>query len=1525
MTAFDFFGRTARSLSEGRLVRDRDGGDANLYDPQFEHDSCGVGFVADIGARRTPRVLEAAIEALANLAHRGALDADGMTGDGAGVMTQIPHSLFGPELERVGRHVPSREHLAVGVCFLPREDEGLQRRLRRMVERAAKRHGLVCLGWRPVPVSLNTLGAKAASSAPVVQHLLIGVGVTDVERCERTLYLLRREIENEADGIDGFYIPSLSSRTMVYKGLMTGSHLAKFYEDLRDPSFDTSFAIFHQRYSTNTFPNWALAQPFRMLAHNGEINTIAGNRIWMRAREANMASVILGDDVERVKPVVQAGGSDSCSLDNTLELMVRGGRDAPESMMILVPEAECGAGESELSGFREYAACLMEPWDGPAALVFSDGRFVGAKLDRNGLRPARYVVTNDGMILMASEAGAVDLPLESIALKGRLGPGEMIAVDTETRRLLTDWEIKIERARRRPYAEWVRHNRVRVPPATGSPASPAAGEPGLIRRMKAFGYTLEDVERVLEPMFNAGKEAAGSMGDDTPLAVLSSRPRPLYHYFRQRFAQVTNPAIDPIRERAVMSLHTLLGPRGSILEDGASNARLLELESPVITSEVLNWLRSNASGRFPVATLDAVFSAEQGEAALTHALDSLCKEATTAVDGGAALLVLSDRGVSEQLAAIPMLLAVGAVHHRLIRNGRRLKTGIIAEAGDAREEHHVASLIGYGAGAVCPWLALQVVESEAESAGKRLGEATRNYISALENGLLKIMAKMGIATVASYCGAQVFEAIGLNRDLVDAHFCGTAAPVGGAGLEQIARDILAVHRESFENQDESRLDDAGYYRYRRGGEFHAFNPAMLRSLHLAMRSGDKTQFEQYRLSSNGRPATTLRDLMEFKPGAPIPVSEVEPATSIVRRFCTSGMSLGALSRETHETIAIAMNRIGARSNSGEGGEDPSRHRPRENGDDANSRIKQIASARFGVTPRYLVSADEIEIKIAQGSKPGEGGQLPGSKVTAEIASLRHSTPGVALISPPPHHDIYSIEDLAQLIFDLKQLSPRARIAVKLVSESGVGTVAAGVTKAKADVIHISGHDGGTGASPLGSIKNAGTPWEIGLAETHQVLTRNGLRERVVLRVDGGLKTGRDVVVAAMLGADEFGFATAAVVALGCVMARQCHLNTCPVGIATQAHELRARFAGRPEMLVEFMMSLAEDVKRELAGLGFKTLDEIVGRSDLLTARSGIELSKRVTVRLDRLMGSGNGRSRGRRRDDHTPTIARIPLELGERVLRDARRSILSGESVRLDYPIRNTDRSVGARLAGEVTRQAVRNCRCADLKPGTLDIQFHGSAGQSFGAFLVEGIRLTLIGDVNDYVGKGMAGGEIVIRPPEEAAFDWAESVILGNTVMYGATGGTLLAAGRAGERFCVRNSGGTAVVEGLGDHGCEYMTGGVVVVLGAVGKNFAAGMTGGVAYVWDAPRLLRAHCNRELVRLETLRDDDEQTVRALVERHLDLTGSHRACEILLDWRSNVRFFMKVTASDAAPAVNENYAGQNRWSVASGGRPVSAD
>jgi len=1487
----------------------------SLYSPEFEHDACGVGFVADIGGNRSHKILEQALRSVINLTHRGAVDADAKTGDGAGVLTQIPARLFTKEVQKLGAHLNGPEELGVGMIFLPRKDLAAQKSCRVIIEETIQQRGLVFLGWRKVPVSAEELGDKARETRPEIEQVLIGrpAGM-DGEKFERSLYLARKVIEGKAQGkgLDDLYIPSFSHRILVHKALVVAPQLARFYLDLKNSDFDTSLCVLHQRYSTNTFPTWPLAQPVRMLGHNGEINTLKGNRNWMRAREAEMGSEIWGKEIEQLKPVLTEGGSDSTSLDNALELLTLSGRSVLHSMMMLIPEAyqRMPHMDPQLRSVYEYLSCISEPWDGPAAVAFSDGVTVGAVLDRNGLRPARYKITRGGVIIMASEVGVLEIPDSEIVEKGRLGPGQMIAVDTARGKLLKNDEIKKEVARRKPYGQWLKDNLLRVDSLglNQGETSSTMEAVELLRHQKAFGYAEEELEVIILPMVTTAKEPVGSMGDDTPLSVLSKRPRLLYTYFKQLFAQVTNPPIDSLREELVMSLNTALGHRRDLLEETPEHARLIKFSSPILSQQEIEWLKSlpgsatdGREGQLTLSSvvLPALFPAAEGASGLEAALEGVCKAAVQAIDEGRSILIISDRGVSSTHAPIPMLLAVGAVHHHLIRQGKRMRASIVAETGEAREEHHFACLLGYGASMVHPYVTFETIIhllSNGSKNGKDTGltgidtkQALQNYKKAIEHGVLKIMSKMGISTLSSYRGAQIFEAVGINRAVIDAYFAGTPSRIEGAGLEDITQEVLRLHEAAF-GVAQPRLQQEGFYRYRKSGEYHAFNPDVFKSLHKMIKSGAPRDYQTYAKAADEHPPTSIRDLLKFKHGSPVPIEEVEPVKNILRHFTTGSMSHGALGREAHETIAIGMNRLKGKSGSGEGGEDPARYHRKPNGDWGNSAIKQVASARFGVTPEYLASAVELEIKMAQGSKPGEGGQLPGHKVSVEIARIRHSVPGVALISPPPHHDIYSIEDLAQLIYDLKQSNPRAKVAVKLVAEAGVGTIAAGVAKAYADVIQISGHDGGTGASPVGSIKNAGIPWELGLAETQQVLLMNDLRERVVLRTDGGFKTARDVVVAAMLGAEEYGFGSAPMVAIGCVMARQCHLNTCPVGIATQKPELRAKFTGTPEMVVNFFTLLAQDVRRILAELGFRKLEEIIGRVDLLEQRPVEDPSKALKLDLSPILYPVDPtwtrpRFHTWKRND------RKERPLDATILKDAKEALDGAGPVELFYKIRNVNRAVGTRVAGELAR---RNGD-SGLPPGTIRCHFEGTAGQSFGAFCIRGLRLYLNGEANDYVGKGMGGGEIVIRPGVGAKFQSHENVIIGNTVMYGATGGFLYAAGVAGERFCVRNSGAIAVIEGVGDHGCEYMTGGVVAVLGETGRNFGAGMTGGLAYVMDEEQDFELKYNPQVVGLARVEvTEDIELLRNLIKSHLEFTKSKRAQAILDRWGHYLPLFWKV-------------------------------
>ena len=1506
-----------------------------LYDPRFEQDACGIGFVADVSGRRRHDILEMAMHAVAAMRHRGAVDADAKTGDGAGVLTQLPYRLFARELEAMGVAPPPEGCLGVGMFFLPR-DPDLRARAQAIVERVLAEDGLTFLGWRDVPVNVEALGERGRALRPHIAQCFVSCTEALVgEAFERALYLARREIEHRVAraGIRPFYVPSFSSKTIVYKGLLVSPELPNFYPDLHDPDYVTALAVYHQRYSTNTFPTWERAQPFRMLCHNGEINTLQGNVNWIRSREPDLASPLFGERIQRLLPVIDPEGSDSAMLDNVLELLVRAGRDIRHALLMLVPEAweKMPDMDPAWRDFYRYHDCITEPWDGPAALAFTDGRIVGTVLDRNGLRPVRWFVTEDGLVYTGSEVGPIPVETFRILRKGRLGPGQMIAVDVEEQRLWLNDEIKDYFAHRRPYGEWVRRQMIalepvkRPPTADGGPPTgdgrlrasgngqPAADDTGLTpdalrQQQAAFGYTNEELTVVIRPMVEHGKEPTGSMGDDTPPAVLSHKPRPLFNYFKQRFAQVTNPPIDPLREDLVMSLHMTLGWRRNLLEETEAHARLLEIPSPILTDEQMAALRELDDPDFRLAELSALWPVREGAEGLDQALDELCAAAEQAIEDGATILVISDRGVNIAQAPIPSLLAVGAVHHHLIRQKKRERVSLVLETGEAREVHHFAVLIGYGATAIYPYLALATARQMAQSGKLRdkgidPDTAVRHYVEAVELGLLKIMSKMGISTVDSYCGAQIFEIIGLDEALVERCFVGTPSRLGGIGLAEIAADVQTWHKNAFGdgvNGHRPRLDSPGFYKFKRDGEYHAFNPPVVRALQAAARfDGDlETEFDKgyalykrYSQLAHDHPPAELRDLLDFRERRPIPIDEVEPIESIVRRFSTAAMSHGALSKEAHETLAIAMNRLGAMSNSGEGGEAEDRY-----GTERNSRVKQVASGRFGVTPAYLVSADELQIKMAQGSKPGEGGQLPGHKVSAEIAAIRHTTPGVALISPPPHHDIYSIEDLAQLIYDLKQVNPRAAVSVKLVSEAGVGTVAAGVAKGGADAILISGGTGGTGASPLSSIKNAGVPWELGLAETQQTLVVNNLRGRVRLRVDGGLRTGRDVVIAALLGADEYSFGTTAMIAEGCIMARVCHTNNCPVGVASQKKHLRERFPGKPEMVINFFTFVAQEVREILAELGFRSLDEIIGRAELLhQVITGHEASY-----LDLSCLLAQPANEGPRRAVQERNGLYDVSELNRRLVEDARPALERGEPVRATYEIHNTDRTTGATLSGEIARRYGN----AGLPEGTIDLTFYGSAGQSFGAFLIRGVRMTLIGEANDYVGKGMGGGEIVVRPPDDARFAWSENVIMGNTVLYGATGGYLFAAGRAGERFAVRNSGAQAVIEGVGDHGCEYMTGGVVVVLGPTGRNFGAGMTGGIAFVLDEERVFHLHYNPQLVRIDPLeRPEDIETVRRLIRRHLERTGSPKARQVLENWDRYQGLFWRVMPKEAVAQI----------------------
>ena len=1459
-------------------------------------DACGTGFIASIDGTRSHDLVELAVQAVISLTHRGAVNADPLTGDGTGLTIEVPFELLREDCERLGAPIEDRDDLAVAMVFLP-HDEADRAPARAALEAEVERLGLGLIGWREVPLDPSQLGPQSLDTLPGIEQLLIQ---RPAERrgpeFERFLYLARRRAERtfREQGLD-CYVVSMSSRTVVYKGLMIAPRIQDFFPDLADERVQSRTALLHQRYATNTLPEWNIAQPFRMVAHNGEFNTLLGNRTWMTAREPDLKSAIWGDDVADLVPVIQPMGSDTASFDEALELLVMSGRDLLHSMRMLIPEAweNMPNIHPHLRSFYEYHAALMEPWDGPAAVAFTNGSVTGAVMDRNGLRPARYQVTSDGLVIMGSEVGLIDTPFAKIVESGRIGPGEMVAVDTARRTFLHNEDIARELVQRRPYGEWVERHLVHLQ-TDGVDQQETEPTRDVLVTQQLHGYTREEIEYVIKPMAQDGKEPVGSMGDDTPLSALQNESRLLYTYFKQRFAQVTNPAIDSIREEIVMSLDTYLGQRQSILESTPEAARLVHLTSPLMLDEELAALRHLDVDHFRVANLHARFRVADGPGALAQAIDDLCAAASIAVDEGDSILVISDRLVDEEWAPVPMLLAVGAVHHHLIRTGRRMRASIIAEAGDARDVHHFAALIGFGASAIIPYAAFDVLRSLTQDGAfsdDTLDEVFRRYGQAVDTGILKIMSKMGISAVASYHGGQIFEALGVGDEVIERCFPGTTSRIGGVEFEDLAGDVIERHARAFPESE--ALLPGGWYKFRRDGDHHGHAPEMWRALHKTVaEDGSPEEYQKYLDILDASPPTTPRDLLGIKSDRePIPVDEVESAADITKRFQTGAMSLGALSPEAHEDIARAMNRLGARSNTGEGGEDPRRYSPDGDKRDANSQVKQVASGRFGVTAAYLAAAAELEIKISQGSKPGEGGQLPGFKVNPYIATLRHVMPGTPLISPPPHHDIYSIEDISQLIYDLKMVNPEARVCVKLVACEGVGTIAAGVAKAYADVIQISGAEGGTGASPLSSIKYAGVPWELGLAETQEVLVTNGLRGRVTLRTDGGLKRGRDVLVAAMLGAEQYGFGTTAMIAVGCKMARQCHLNTCPVGVATQREDLRAKYFGTPEMLVKYMTYVAEEARGLLADLGYQSIDELIGRADLLyqvDAAGGqradkIDLSRVITpVDPEGTQAHTAQTVRNDRTDD---------VVLDDQIIEDVREAIEQQTPVRRQYPIKNTNRTVGARLSGRIAR------RYGDegLPYGTIDLHFTGSAGQSFGAFLTRGVRLHLTGEANDYVAKGMSGGDITVRPHPDAPTASHESVLVGNTVMYGATGGSLFIAGRAGERFGVRNSGGRAVVEGIGDHGCEYMTDGVVVILGETGRNFGAGMSNGVAFVLDERGDFRSRVNQELVGLEQVTGpEDIELLEALIRRHEELTDSSRASDILAEWRRYLPMFWKV-------------------------------
>ena len=1477
-----------------------------LYDPRFEHDACGVNFVVHMKGLRSHQIVAHGVGALCNMEHRGALGAEVNTGDGAGILIQIP-DLFLRDV--VDFDLPGEGRYATGIAFLPhdgaRADEVVS-----SIEKIATSEGLRVLGWRPVPVDDSMIGASARSVEPSFRQIfLAGDGLEDLA-LDRRAFIVRKRIEHELgqlSGEGGAYFPSLSCRTLIYKGMLTTNQLAEFFPDLRDERVESALALVHSRFSTNTFPSWPLAHPFRFVAHNGEINTVQGNRNWMRAREALLATDKLPGDLERLFPICSPGASDSATFDEALELLHLGGYDLPHAVMMMIPEAweHHEHMDPARKAFYQFHASLMEPWDGPASIAFTDGTVMGAVLDRNGLRPSRYWVTSDDIVIMASEVGVLDVPAEKVVRKGRLQPGRMFLVDTAQGRIIDDEEIKDALASARPYQRWLDENLVDLDDLPQRDHV-LTSHLSVVEKQQTFGYTSEEIKLLLEPMARTGGEALGSMGTDTPIAVLSDRPRLLFDYFSQLFAQVTNPPLDGIREELVTALGSSVGPESNLLEPGPASCRQIHVPRPVLNNDELDKIVhvEEEVDYFRTVVISCLYPVAEGGDGLRAALDDICRQASEAIDHGATMLVLSDRHSTKDLAPIPSLLFTGAVHHHLIREKSRTKVGLVVEAGDAREVHHLCLLIGYGAGAVNPYLAFETIEDLIAEDATNLADpvqAVRNYIKAAGKGILKVASKMGISTVASYTGAQIFEAIGLGDELIETYFTGTVSRLGGIGLDEVAEETARRHRRAHPDRPSERahrtLEVGGEYQWRREGEYHLFNPETVFKLQHATREGRYDVFKQYTalVDDQARQLATLRGLFELRTDQrpPVPLDEVEPVAEIVKRFSTGAMSYGSISAEAHENLAIAMNRIGARSNTGEGGEDPERFVAMPNGDSKRSAIKQVASGRFGVTSDYLTNADDLQIKMAQGAKPGEGGQLPGHKVWPWVAKTRHSTPGVGLISPPPHHDIYSIEDLAQLIHDLKNANPASRVHVKLVAEVGVGTVAAGVSKAHADVVLISGHDGGTGASPLTSLKHAGAPWELGLAETQQTLLLNDLRDRIVVQVDGQLKTGRDVIIGALLGAEEFGFATAPLVVSGCVMMRVCHLDTCPVGVATQNPELRKRFSGKPEFVVNFFEYIAEEVRELLAELGFRTLEEAIGRVEVLDTRAAVDHWKAAGLDLSPILHRPDlpeGASLFQTvEQDHG-----LEHALDQRLIASCASTLSDGSPVVIDLPIRNVNRTVGTMLGHEVTKRFGGE----GLPDDTVVINLTGSAGQSLGAFVPRGITLRLSGDANDYTGKGLSGGRIVVRPPAGSSFVAEENIIAGNVLLYGATSGEAFFRGVVGERFCVRNSGAIAVVEGVGDHGCEYMTGGRVVVLGSTGRNFGAGMSGGIAYVYDRDGGFASRLNGEMVELEALDGEDVEWLRDRIERHATETDSAVARRVLDGWDVEVAWFRKVMPRD---------------------------
>jgi glutamate synthase (ferredoxin) len=1483
-----------------------------LYDPRFEHDACGLGFVVHVKGKKSHQIVADGLKILVNLDHRGACGCETNTGDGAGILIQVPHEFLAAQTAKLGFKLPAPGHYGLGMIFLP-QDKTERENVKKEFAKIIADEGQTVIGWRDVPTDNSSLGKTAVAAEPFMAQVFIGrnAGIKDEQAFERELFVIRKVAEQKiryAEKIAGgkeFYVSSLSAHTCIYKGMLMSAQVEEYYPDLKDPMLTSALALVHSRFSTNTFPSWDRAHPNRYIAHNGEINTLRGNVNWMHAAQANFKSPLFGDDIKKIIPVINTDGSDSAQFDNCVEMLVMTGRELPHVMMMMIPEPweNHESMDPERRAFYEFHSCLMEPWDGPASMAFTDGQIIGACLDRNGLRPSRYYVTKDDMVIMASEAGVLPVPPERILEKGRLQPGRMFLVDIGQGRIIADEELKKRYASAHPYKKWLDEHHILLENLPDPSNATAPDHRKVLQRQQAFGYTFEDLRFIVGPMAKDGVQPLGSMGTDTPLAVLSNKPQLLYNYFKQLFAQVTNPPIDPIREEIITSTETMVGGRGGLLNPTPESCALIKLKHPILTNEELEKLRALDGKPFKTVTLPILFKAAEGVKGLESALAKLFSEADKAIKQGANILVLSDRGISPELAPIPALLATSGLHHHLIRAGTRGKVGLVLESGEPREVHHFALLIGYGCSAINPYLAFTTLDDLIQQGlltDTDHKTAVKKYIKAVVKGVVKTMAKMGISTIQSYRGAQIFEAVGLNSDVVDKYFTWTSSRIQGAGLNVIAEEALARHRYAFPDRPGSgTLDAGGLYQWRDGGEFHLFNPQTIHKLQNACRTGSYKIFQEYAdlVNNQAKNLCTLRGLFEFKQAdKPLPIEEVETVESIVKRFKTGAMSYGSISKEAHETLAIAMNRLGGKSNTGEGGEDPERYVwTNAQGDSKNSAIKQVASGRFGVTSHYLVNAQELQIKMAQGAKPGEGGELPGKKVYPPIAKVRGTTAGVGLISPPPHHDIYSIEDLAELIHDLKNSNRNARVSVKLVAEVGVGTIAAGVAKAHADVVLISGHDGGTGASPLSSIKHAGGPWELGLAETHQTLVLNNLRSRIYVEADGQMKTGRDVAVAALLGAEEFGFATAPLVVMGCIMMRVCHLNTCPVGVATQNPRLRARFAGSPDHVVNFMRFVAQELREIMAKLGFRTLNEMIGRTDKLVPWKAIDHWKARGLDLTPILYQPNvpgdvGRYRQQDQDHGLEKSLDVT-----KLLEVCKPAIERGEKVRAELPIHNVNRVVGTITGSEITKKHGMN----GLPEDTVHIKFNGSAGQSFGAFAPRGMTLELEGDANDYFGKGLSGGKLIIYPPAGSTFESRDNIIIGNVALYGATAGEIFVCGMAGERFAVRNSGVSAVVEAIGDHGCEYMTGGRVVVLGKTGRNFAAGMSGGVAYVLDEQGDFPSRCNMELVGLEKVTDTDEaEELWKLIQRYQTYARSKRAATILSEWNTYLPKFVKVMPQD---------------------------